>query len=369
MYNMSCVNFNKYWKYVDTVATYTEGSTTKRYDEAVPLAENDWKAFVAANSTRDEVEMIQKIGWDVQVRYNGSAPVVESLVGIEIDGDVVTVYLAGKNESVKKYSFPKGSMTSSKTDKGTFVVIEGLTDGLYGSDEAKIDKNNFEKVELELLNNIENSEKMLDELMDMQDTSDVHRERLKSTLRLFVDDFKKVIPSMNVYMYKKAEKAGGMLQSRGWDDDGVYVGASEASKAVKNEQSNGEVYVEEIVHAATVFAMKFGGEEAKVATRKLQELREKVAENLEKRYDGNGWKAFMPVESIDVVYEEKIAKDMWKYMFANEKTGLEEFVAKGLSWEVMVKELDEMKVNVPEEKPVGIIEQIVYWVKKLYNEV
>ena len=355
---MSCIKPKEFKAFEDVTAEYlmeTEGISQDRADD---IAYNQWKQIFFENSSKVEAKMFSQLvgvnnGW-LNVSYNDSynkAP--QRIVGVDVDGEYATLHLFNPNsKSVIPYKFLRGQSRSIDYKKGEgkpqYIRIDSMGYSFGSSANVNINPDLYNKQELDLTNNIENSLALLDKLasIDGEDLNTKHKERLQGVLESFVNNAKQYIPEMNVYLNTEAKKNGGIL-SIGSEvlEDGIYMNVSSTGKKVATDISNSEVYAEEITHAATVFALKVGGTEAQIAKTKIQQLRDQVRKEFNTEFDGQGWKAFLPETSIDSVYEEKQAKDMWEYIFENESTGIEEFIAKGLTWEVFANKLDNIKVR------------------------
>lgn len=351
---MSCIKPQEFKSFEDVTVEYLvdkEGISTER---AQAIAYDQWKQIFFENSTKTEAKVFSQLasnnGW-VDIHFNDSYDATKMrVVSVADDGKYYSIGVQNpSNGNVYEYKFLRGQSRSIDVPgKKQYVRLNQLGYALGSSEDANIKPELYDKQELDLTNNIENSLVMLDKLsmIDGENISTEHKSRLKGILETFVNNSKQYIPKMNVYLYNEAEKAGGVLSVGSQVvEDGIYLNVSSTGKRVDTDASNAEVYAEEITHAATVFALKIGGPEAQTAKTRIQKLRDQVRQEFNKEYNGQPWKAFLPKESIDAAYEEKQAKDMWKYIFENETTGIEEFIAKGLTWEVFAEKLDNMKVR------------------------
>ena len=376
---MSCINPKEYSKYEDVMTEYLTEKQGITVERAEAIAYNDWKQFFFENSSKSEAKLYSQItnhDGSIDVRFNGSYNSQRmKLVGVEDNGKEYTLSFQNpRSKKVSSYTFIHGQSRSKDsvftkkdgTQGKQFVMVDNAGNVFGSSDDTNINKALYDKQELDLTNNIENSTKMLDKLKDIdgEDLSERHYKRLNNILGMFVNNYKQFIPAMNVYLYKEAEKVGGVLVL----NEGIYLGVNDASKQVPTDISNSEMYVEEITHAATVFALKTGGPKAQTAKTRIQQLRDQVREEFHKEYKGESWRAFLPETSIDPKYEETRAKEMYDYIFNNEETGLEEFIAKGLTWEVFANKLDKIQVKKPKEnEPKNLFESLIHWLDKLFS--
>jgi len=376
---MSCIRAQGYKEYQDVTTEYLVEEFGMTPEKAEVVAYNDWKNYVIENSSAKEAQIFTQIAnadGSIDVHFNGSLkPTRMRLVNVDDDSKYYTVALQNlSSKNIYEYKFLHGQSRSIDVDRklktgGTkpqYITIDNMGNIFGSSDDVNINPDLYDKQELDLLNNIENSTAMLDKLADIDgtDLSGKHRARLGEVLGMFVNNHKNFIPEMNVYLNKKAEKVGGILKV----DDGIYLGVNSRGKFTSTDISNSEMYVEEITHAATVFAISSGNPAAKSAFTRIQQLRDQVREELRKDFGNDMWKAFLPKTSVDPVYEEKQAKKMFDYIFNNEKTGIEEFIAKGLTWEVFAEKLDNIKVNKPvESEPETIYQALVHYLNKIFK--
>lgn len=133
------------------------------------------------------------------------------------------------------------------------------------------------------------------------------------------------------------------------------------------EQSTQETFVEEIVHHVLRDGLKnpqFSGISNK--------LLESARKQLNDKYDGEGWKVFMPDTipyNSTTQIEEHAAKEQWEYVFAS-KNALDEFMTKGIVNDKFKSILSELtyqidKNKAPErisDKIISIWNKVVDWI-------
>ena len=190
--------------------------------------------------------------------------------------------------------------------------------------------------------------KELNEISGKKDT----KEHIKYLEELIGSMDEKFFTAMKTYLDTNAEETRGQVTTEdivptpGKDRIDIQISRKQHAG---NDQSGAEVYAHEIVHAYTIWALNAVSSEADVVRRKLRHLRDVAMESLKKKHNGEGWRTFMPKDSIDVVLEEKNAKEAWKYVFENDsKNSLAEFTAYMTTNPALVAE--GKKINVVEEK-------------------
>jgi len=162
----------------------------------------------------------------------------------------------------------------------------------------------------------------------------------------------------NIYMMDKARK------SRGWFlGKNIAINVAKRKRITGLEKSSKEVYVHELLHGISHYALKGTNPKSAESIRKIKHLY-RLASNKIK------WTDLMPEISLDKTKEEQEAKDMWNYIFKNKDgNGMEEFIAHGLSNEQMMNALND-KVKLKED-PTGktFIEKLKHWFDKLIDVV
>ena len=149
-----------------------------------------------------------------------------------------------------------------------------------------------------------------------------------------VDEYKQFIGQMDIEAFGKLRvtldtEADSTLGR--YTNNKISIRIGKFKQLAGNTMSAAEVYVHELVHAYTAFALR--GEAAKTGNikRRLRYLRDRLAE-------GNDWRMFLPAKSYDPVAEKANAEAKWKYIFENSSDGaLDEFVAHVLTHPVLVE--------------------------------
>jgi hypothetical protein len=134
-----------------------------------------------------------------------------------------------------------------------------------------------------------------------------------------------------------ADRASGSLDT---STGNMYLNINTKNKAdAGNAKSSMEVHAHEVVHAFTAYALSLKSMVNHSTVKKLWNLYHLAEKSVT-------WENFLPKESIDSVREEEIAKATYKYIFQNKHgQGLHEFIAHGLTSEVLVDYLKTIQVS------------------------
>lgn len=220
------------------------------------------------------------------------------------NGAVIVSY--NKGADVRKQ--PTGSLGSEEADtlqaKAESLRINGLTkDGMRNIIEELYDGNaGYKKYALGLINQID-------------------------------EDF---MPELKLYLNKEAERNAGVVTS----DGNVIVDV--ASNMDKSDKSATEVYMHEIIHAITKFAIDSGKLEVFPIVNELEHLRDEAAKIFT-------YKDFMPEKYLDKAEAEKAAKARYEYIFKQPKS-LHEFIAYGMTNPKVMNKLKRNKSKRPSQK-------------------
>lgn len=223
----------------------------------------------------------------------------------------------------------QGKIESGEVIRERAKVIKDILgiDKVLGSNEDILNKakkntfDKFKKLEEDLHGN---PEKMVD-LIDMLEaaegnlTDSVHLEYLKDTIKSLNP---KYLTKMSTYVKENAKETGGVVTT---DSIGIMIGKTKSPNS--NRQTAAEVYVHEVIHAYTRFAIEMarsGDQEARKIYRELQHAMVVAKKNTK-------WQDFLGKKEVDATEDEKnVAKDMYEYIFES-KYSEEEFTAHALT--------------------------------------
>lgn len=312
-----------------------ESADETSYDSAKTLALNTvlfdkGSDIVVNNNGKKYVEKIESIKYlkDGKIEVIAQRKkesernkyVVEN--GINTETGVEIVSLKSANELVQRYLEREKDISGLGSENG------------YRSESVRED---FEKQNLDLVNNPENMISFMKELYDIDDVkiSDEHKSRLEKVVGMLAGAGKNFIPDTFVYLNKQAEKNGGFIEFSG-SKKGIYIGVG-GNGLNRTEMSAAEAYVHELIHAATEYAKNNRKSEVAMTILRLQTLREDAMKSLK-------YEDFLPDNQQYSSSEEiESAKKTYEYL-TDPEVGLSEFIAMGMTNEKMIKKLEEIKV-------------------------
>lgn len=326
-------------------------------DEDLVLGDDAMKNYKPKTVTGSDVtkRFTDIIGNQVAVNYN-EAKAVDRMVSKVIDmGDYVNVVLEndGKYES---YKFADGEATgvSAKGTKVTIDRMDKFTSFVLGNKKDDSNWDNLVKDETYIHGDTESMLKMLDTLHEMggKKATDENMEYYRKLLRAMDPKFFK---KMALFMKNTSQNSGGWV-----DGNSLYFKASKSKMLAGNQQTEAEIYLHEVVHTMTKFARLSGTAEARAIDRELEHA---MAE-MKKR---TTWKNFLPAVSIDAKLEEKIAKEMYAYVFTSENA-VDEFIAHVLT-NPIVKSVAEKIMIQKDNKATSLLDKVLSIFKSLVGVV
>lgn len=340
---MACGNI------VETYRSYKDKMLAEGYPQSA--IDSKWAETLLVKRTGSRRDVIASIlsgidenqdRIDVAVKHNGGTPKEQRLLDVKEEGEGFRVFLDNGS-----YFFPKNSVKSEKTAKGSYVempVMEMASTRQLGAtrDDNFDEESRFEQQEADLLNDPSKAVELLERIDSLENNKEdvEHKEHLTKMLKMFTDG--DLIPNTLVELDTQANKSGGSIRINFTDKSAkIKVAVASNQKVAGNEQSAVEKYVHEVGHAVSEFALNSKDPEIADATRRLRRLREQVRSSMPK---ADVIETLMPENSIDRVREEKIAEDLYNYMFDNTESGLSEFLVHSVTNKEMMKLLKGTKV-------------------------
>ena len=328
----------KSWYESERIQSMYEGENepTEEYDTAKTLALNtilfDKDSELAIeNNGKKYVEKVESIRYLndgtielIAQRKNESIKnkyILDNGIGIVKSEGVSINGLKSANELVKRYIEREKDITGLGSENG------------YKSENQREE---FEKQNLDLVNNPENMIEFMKELYDIDDVkiSDEHKNRLEKVIKMIAENGKNFIPETFVYLNKQASRNGGFIEFSG-SEKGIYIGVG-GNGINRTEISAAEAYVHELVHAATEYAKENNKSEIGMTILRLQQLRTDAMKSLT-------YESFLPDnQQYRTVEEVSDAKKTYEYL-TDPKVGLSEFIAMGMTNEKMIKHLENVK--------------------------
>ena len=327
-------------------------------------AEQTYQRMQQEKTTKLEDKITKQMGGTIRIFKNqddkrGKNYDIESL-RVNIDAQSVTIKMS-KGKDFKTYTFDFGGKgRSNKTATGKVVMASWLNDYikdlgpvLKSQDDVEFDFSSFDSLENEVHGNVEGMQNLLDELhlAGGEKETDSHLAYLRGLIGEMNQSF---FEKMNTFIDNTSIKSGGIIT-------GTKIGlkVSKGAKLVQNQMSEAEIYAHELVHAMSMFAL------ADKENKDSRKLRKELEYVMNVAMDNLTWEDFMPEVSIDKDAEEKIAKDMFEYIFNSSKAE-EEFIAHVLTNPII---MDKMKnINLKEQKvDLTIFEKILDMFAKLMD--
>jgi len=235
------------------------------------------------------------------------------------------------------------------TEKGSIEDI-----GRYGANGKTNDSKNYEEVlKASKINSVESVLGLMRKLkkMDAVGISDKMYKHLENVVRVILGPMLRAIPEMAVYVDENAEYNDGHINTV--KDKGIYLNVNTTAVKYGNEMSAVTVFVHELVHAVSVFAMENAKGQVAHALTRLKKLRKEAMKRLT-------YKDFMPKIVINREIEEEIAKERLEYV----NNDLKEFLAYSVTHEGVIEKLDGFMEK--EEKSGGtLFNKIMNWINKL----
>jgi hypothetical protein len=287
-------------------------------------------------------EAKRNLGPTLGVNFNGSTRVADvkflKIEDVEVKngGEEIIVHTESG-----QYRFIGGKNKSEKSRKGTYVVtsqIQGLYQmlGVYRNEmnDSMVDTGRLMEGALE---STEGMVDLFDKIgTESAEDSRVHQAHLRGLLQMVNTDF---LPKMRVYLASNAERNKGQLS----------VAAKKISLAISkgprtdSEMSGQEVYVHEVIHAFTAYAMMSKDIEAKRVLAQIQRIQDTAKKQISK---------------------EELPEGKWEYVFESENN-LAEFIAYSMTNEKFMKLLDSKYVK--EKEAETLLDRLVELVRKVLD--
>lgn len=206
------------------------------------------------------------------------------------------------------------------------------------------------------ISSLKDATDVLDKLRELDGVSKDSKEfkRHMDAVKYIVGATVRAIPELAVYVDESARVTEGEVELEG-AKKGIYIDINKNSPTFGNEQSATEVYVHELVHAASAFAMTVLRDKTSHIRTRLVKLHNEAMKVLTVE-------DFMPEVSIDPMTERKVAEARWKYV--NES--LEEFLAYAIANDKINEKLKDVVVYA-DKKPEKLLDRVVYYAKKLID--
>ena len=368
---MACQNI------VETYREYKSKKLAEGYSQRA--IDSKWAETLLVKRTGQRRQWIEKIlehedknreSLDIAVKYNNGKSKTGKFLDIkEVDGQWIVSLDSGT------YTFNKNSTVSQKTSKGMSIRIPVLAlisdKQMMGAElDDKMDgAEKYRKLEEDVLKDPRRALEVFDELIELDGTEidEEYKKVLRDRLEMYVSG--DMIPNVTLKLNKKALQNNGTFTiAEDLESAEIAIGVSPRVRNASNSQSAAEKYVHEIGHAISEFAIRLNEPEAADAKRRLMKLREKVRTSMSK---AEFIEALKPEVSINSKEEQRLAENIYKYVFENGKTGLSEFLVLATTNKELMEVLKKIRVNERDEvvEHANIMEQIVHWMRVLLDTV
>lgn len=203
------------------------------------------------------------------------------------------------------------------------------------------------------INSVEEMNKTFDKVasLDKQSVKASELKHLKNVMNQVLGAGLRVIPEMSLYLDDQASSNSGFISTDA-EKMGVYVKLNKEKPKTNSEMSGAEVLVHELVHAATVFAMRYNKGEVSRHIDRLVQLRKEAMKVL-------AVEDFMPDVVVDRDAEYRIAKKRLEYI----NDSLEEFLAYAVTNSKVMEKISSVKVY-ERKRPDKLSGLIPYYLKK-----
>ncbi|MCF6330286.1 MAG: hypothetical protein L3I99_01905 [Sulfurimonas sp.] len=285
----------------------------------------------------------------VLVNYNGGKNKVRrKILGVSrLDNG----YEIGLSDGTK-YAFINGSQRSKKTSSGQFVNIEVMnnidgridasrefvdesinkleSENLFRSSDSTIKQGvEHEEIVNEIWKNPKEALSLFDLIVKNDGVNSSHTKKLRKLLGSIVDNTTPVFEEFKIYINKKAKENKGIAQVI--NDKKIVLDLADSDSSVSSDMSGAEVYMHELIHMSVEFARQHKRGALSTQINELNKLYALAKKSI-------------TVEQLVVDGKTDAAQLQWEKMFDN-KDGISEFIALGMTNERVQNLLSKMKMN------------------------
>lgn len=289
---------------------------------------------------------------------------------------VLNVKAVSNGEYVVKYKYKDGTKEYTPTvnvngeftnDKGvakefSFGMVplrRNLKQVRLGSEKKKVEDSEKEYLALEKDLNRDTAamKKLAEKLEELSGTKteEGHKNYLMSMFDLINPMF---MPKMRMYLNTAADKTRGEVQL---DSKKILLNVTKNPTIGNNEMGGLEMYVHEIFHALTGYAVESRDPKVRDTIRRIEQLQMIARKH-------TTWKIFMPEVSLDAKREEEIARARYEYVFNNKDgNGLHEFISHGLTNQRLMKVLKGIQATEPHKGKETLLDKLARYVKTILD--
>ena len=227
----------------------------------------------------------------------------------------------------------------------------------YGAEPETTQGNFIKKLESGKVTSMKEMLALFDEMVaiDGDKISSTHAKVLRGVLSKIVGSVVRALPEMAIYVDSQAVKNGGAFTLKTQGESKLTLSINSTGSVSNNEKSMTEIFVHEMVHAATAYALSRMKESMPYEIIRLRKIRDAVMKKL--TVDD-----LMPEVSVDPVADRALAEQRYDYINGS----LTEFLAYVTTNEKVMEAANNVKVY-ETAKPAKVVDQIVYYLKKLID--
>lgn len=252
---------------------------------------------------------------------------------VDEDGDYAFKYKIGKSNQVIVAKLDRSP--AFDTDKEDFPINKTTVLRLYSDYEYTHNNDDFEELALDITNNPEkimDVAKSLIEADEYHGENEVHNNALLNQLHRITESLVEVVPNLNVHINTAGSKNTGHLNV---DTNDIYI-----SKGIGGSKSLLEIYVHELYHAVTHFALDSKSTEMRKITSRMEKVRDNFLDNTSEED---------LVQMSGGKLNEQQAGELLDHL-SDSKVGLHEFVALSMSNQAVANQLSNLNMTDKEVK-------------------
>ena len=267
------------------------------------------------------------------------------------DGEFILKYKISGNDEVLEDTLENFSPFT--TEKANFHLDKNHVSKLYSDAESANNYDNYEELALDITSNPEKIMEVANFLIeaDYYHNDPTHNSTLLSQLGNITSSLKEIMPKLNVHINKAGNKNEGHINI---DTKNVYI-----TKGIGGSKSLLEVYVHELYHAVTHFAITSKDTHVRTYTARIEQVRDYFLKNT---------KESDLVKMSGGKLSEQDAAAILNHL-TNPKVGLQEFVALAMTNKAVMNQLKTLDTNTKKEAPKSLFYRLLDAVNNLFNGV
>lgn len=249
------------------------------------------------------------------------------------DGDLAFKYKIGKSSQV--ITAKLDDTPAFDTDSVEFPINKTTVSRLYSDYEYTHNNDDFEELALDVTNSPEKIMETAQALIEADEHhggNEVETRNLLNQLSAITDALVDMVPNLNVHINNAGTKNTGHIDV---DTNNVYI-----SKGVGGSKSLLEIYVHELYHAVTHFALDSKSTDMRKITSRMEKVRDNFLANTKEQ-------DLVQMSGGKLTVDQ--AADILDHL-SNPEVGLHEFVALSMSNQAVAYQLRNLKMTDKETK-------------------